>query len=53
MSEYAKQEAIEFAKFISFHILDFQTASKGMWIGLNMKLITSEELYNLYLQSKQ
>lgn len=53
MDEYAKQEAIGFAEWISNHKLDFQTASNGRWIGLDMKTLTAEQLYELYMLSKK
>lgn len=52
MDECAEQQAVEFAEWISNHQLDFQTASNGCWIGLDMVTRTSAELYKLFLKSK-
>lgn len=52
MEIYTKQESIAFGEFISNHRLNFQTANNGSWIGLDMKRITNEELYELYLKDK-
>lgn len=50
MDEFSKQECIRFAKWISSHSLNFQSAEKDSWIGLNMVTITTEELYNIFLE---
>ena len=51
--EYATQQSrIEVAKvleFLSNHKLDFQPASGGNFIGLNMEIYTPTEIDNLYL----
>lgn len=52
MDDYAKQEAIAFAEWISTHELDFQPASDGRFIGLDMVTITPEQLYSLFLEQK-
>lgn len=44
-------ESIAFAEWISNHKLDFQPAQNGMWIGLDLNMISSETLYQLYIQS--
>jgi len=49
MDIWVKQQAIEFAKWICSHKLDFQTASDNKWIGLNLETYTNEELYELFL----
>lgn len=53
--EYATQQSrIEVAKvleFLSNHKLDFQPASGGNFIGLNMEIYTPTEIDNLYLLS--
>jgi len=53
MVEYAKQVAVNFAKWISNHPLNFQTADNKMYIGLNMIKYSAEELFELYLKSKK
>lgn len=54
MEELSKIVAIAFAKFINGHRLDFQTATPdGYWIGLDMKRYSTEELYDLFTQSKE
>ena len=54
MDELSKIVAIAFAKFINGHRLDFQTATPdGYWIGLDMKRYSTEELYDLFTQSKE
>ena len=54
MNELSKIVAIAFAKFINGHRLDFQTATPdGYWIGLDMKRYSTEELYDLFTQSKE
>mgnify|MGYP007031184646 CR=1 FL=1 len=54
MDELSKIAAIAFAKFINGHRLDFQTATPdGYWIGLDMKRYSTEELYDLFTQSKE
>ena len=54
MDELSKIVAIAFAKFINGHRLDFQTATPdGYWIGLDMKRYSTEELYELFTQSKE
>lgn len=57
MSEYAKQEAIKFAEFISANTTKVRFVwNKGNWQIFNknggIENITSQELYSLYLQSK-
>lgn len=55
METYATQQSrIEVAKvleFLSNHKLDFQPASGGNFIGLNMEIYTPTEIDNLYLLS--
>ena len=55
IEEYATQQSrIEVAKvleFLSNHKLDFQPASGGNFIGLNMEIYTPTEIDNLYLLS--
>jgi|GEM_PF-4575313 len=47
--EFAKQDAIGFAEWLSDHPLQFEPSSeKGCWIGLDFKIISSIELYSLY-----
>jgi len=53
IEELCRREAIEFANFMSNHKLDFQSASNGTWIGLDMKYVTSDGAYQMFLQSKQ
>ena len=53
MEEYAKQEAILFAKFINTHKLDYQSTLCGKWMGLNLEIFSSEYIYELYLRSKK
>lgn len=45
--------AIEFAKFISNHKLDFQPAADSKFIGLDMKYYTAEQLFQEFLKTKQ
>jgi len=45
MELYAQQESIAFAEWISNHKLDFQPASDGRFIGLDMVYYTAEQLY--------
>lgn len=45
-----EQQAVTFAEWISNHRLDFQTASAGRWIGLDMEILTSAQLYQLFKQ---
>ena len=40
--------AIEFAEWISNNPLNFQSASKQRFIGLNMKYYTAEELFEIF-----
>jgi hypothetical protein len=49
IEENSKQESIRFAEWISNHRLDFQTASNGQWIGLDLNIISSETLYETCL----
>lgn len=51
--ELAKRMAADFAAFISNHRLDFQTASGGRFIGLDMKYYTPEEIFELYQKGVQ
>ena len=54
MEELSKIVAIAFGKFISTHRLDFQPASPdGYWIGLDMKKYSTEDLFQLFTQSKE
>ena len=43
-----KNLAIEFAEWISNSPLNFQSASKQRFIGLNMKYYTAEELFEIF-----
>jgi hypothetical protein len=52
MDEYAEQQAIEFAKWICSHKLDFQPATNQRWIGLNMEYVSNEQLYQIFLKEK-
>lgn len=49
MDEHAQQMGIGFAEFISNHPLDFQPATGGNYIGLNLETISCADLYQLYL----
>jgi len=49
MDEHAQQMSIGFAQFISNHPLDFQPATGGNYIGLNLETISCADLYQLYL----
>lgn len=53
--EYAKQQAVDFGEWLSNHKLDFQPATEGRWIGLDMKMYTNDDLYTQFLdhQNKQ
>lgn len=53
IDEYAKLVAVEFNNFISNHKLDFQTAGKNRWIGLDMKYYTTEELYLMFIEGRK
>lgn len=57
MEEYAKQEAIAFAEWASGHGFDYKGEKWQKWEQTDYKsksLVsrTTEQLYNLYLQSK-
>ena len=52
LSELVIKNAIAFAKWISNHRLDFQTATNGNWIGLDMVTYTNETLYELYTKEQ-
>lgn len=53
MSEYAQQEAIGFAQWVTLNDWTY-LKSKGYWVNEEMeesnKTFTGEELYNLYLK---
>lgn len=51
--DYAEQEAINFAEWISNHPQDFETGGNGQFVGLNCKYVSSQSLYQEYQQSKQ
>lgn len=54
MEEYARQEAIGFAEWLENHKLDFQASREaGTWIGLDLIIITTSELYTLYLNQRK
>lgn len=51
MDEWAAQRAIAFAEWFGDHELDFQpTHISGTWIGINLEKITTQQLYNLFLE---
>ena len=54
--EFAEKELenlpIEFAEWILNNPLNFQSASKQRFIGLNMKYYTAEELFEIFKKEK-
>ena len=44
--------SIKFGEYISKHKLDFQPALNGKFIGLDMKIYTSKELFNQFLKER-
>jgi len=56
MSEYANQEAVSFAEWISMegYVPFSQPPQPHLWTkGFDNKRLTTEQLYTLYKQSKQ
>lgn len=53
MDEWAKQQAIGFAKWLSNHTQDFQPAKGGKWIGNNLEVMSCSDLYTEYLLQQQ
>lgn len=53
MDEYAQQEAIEFLKWADNKAVRNGHDDWTVGVGSSIKHFTSEELFNLYLQSKQ
>lgn len=50
MTDNQPNLAILFADWICRHNLDFQTTSDGYWIGLNMQIYSSDDLYKIFKQ---
>lgn len=63
MDEYAKQECIEFAKFINTPprpMIGFSYQGGGEWLILepcktkdDMRIISNDQLHNMYIEQKQ
>lgn len=49
LDDWAKQQSIGFAEWMSNNRLDFQPAKGGKWIGIDLVVLTPAELYTLFL----